>query len=245
MMDAVAEHERHNGPPAVRPQGEPVPAPRMQEPAPLDPEQVRQFQQFQQFQELMRRQGDALVPLPPPTRRPVWKRLLGSRLVRRLALLLVVVLGLFFAYDYYFGSDNDNRPASETGGGTNRTNDIQEHAPKRTVRQVYSHVAQDDPPFVCGQFEGGAERQFAANFGAASCEEAVHQLFAQIDKTQPGWRNTYAEPFSGAELAEDPVSGRAVVSSCPLTVSPRLGEFTLRRIEGNRWVITGHRTEGC
>jgi hypothetical protein len=238
MMEAVPEDEQYSGPPAVRPPSEP---------APVDPEQVRQFQQFQQFQELMRQQGDAPL-LPPAGKPPVWKRVLGSKAVRRLALLLIVVLGLYFAYDYYLGPE-ESKPASETGGGTNKTNVLHEKTPKRTVRQVYSHVAQNDAKdekqyeFVCGQFQDGAELQFAHNFETTTCKDAVAKLFAEIDKSKPGWRNDYAEPFPGAELAEVPTGDTARVDTCGLNLEPRLGVFTLRRIENDQWVIIGH--QGC
>jgi hypothetical protein len=236
MMDAVPDNEQQPGPPALRPPSEP---------APIDPEQVRQFQQFQQFQELMRQQGGGNPLLPPAKKDPLWLRILKGKLIRKLALLAAILLGLYFAYDYYFGNDNDQLPASMTGGGTNKTNVLHETTPKRTVRQVYSHVAQNDPPYVCGQFEGGAEARFAANVGAATCEEAVGKLHAQIDKAQPGWRNAYAEPFLVSELGEVPAGDTTVVSSCALTVRPRLGEFTLRKIENDQWVIVGHRPESC
>jgi hypothetical protein len=239
MMDVVREDEQQSGPPpALRPPGETPP---------VDPEQVRQFQQFQQFQELIRQHG--AIPLPPPPR-PLWKRVLTSRIVRRLALLAIVLFGLYFAYDYYFGDDSENLPASVTGGGTNRTTVLHETTPKRTVRQVYSHVAQNDRAsneyeFVCGQFENGAEQQFAENFGAANCQAAVAKLYGEIDKSVPGWRNAYAEPFPGAELAEVPNGTTTVVSSCEVATGPRLGEFTLRRIDNDQWVITAHRLENC
>ncbi|HET9141084.1 hypothetical protein [Actinophytocola sp.] len=235
----MRENEHQPGPPpALPPPGGPPP---------VDPEQVRQFQQFQQFQELMRQHG-GIPPAPAP--RPLWKRVLTSRTVRRLALLAIVLFGLYFAYDYYFGDDSENLPASVTGGGTNKTNVLHETTPKRTVRQVYSHIAQNDRApneyeFVCGQFENGAERQFAEDFGAPDCKAAVAKLHAQIDKSVPGWRNAYAEPFPGAELGEVPVGTVAVVSSCQVKFGPQLGEFTLRRIENDQWVITGHRPETC
>jgi hypothetical protein len=125
---------------------------------------------------------------------------------------------------------------------------LHEKTPKRTVRQVYSHVAQNDDKsgtqyeFVCGQFENGAEQQFARNFNAASCKDAVAQLFARIDKSRPGWRNAYAEPFTGAELGEDPGGDTATVDTCGLSLELRLGVFTLHRIENDQWVISGHET---
>src|SRR5262249_10311255 len=132
-------------------------------------------------------------------------------------------------------------PASQTGGGTDKTTQLHETTPKRTVRQVYSHIAQDDPPYVCGQFHDGAERKFAADSQAGSCEEAVHKLYAGIGKSQPGWKNTYAEAFPGAELAEEPADGAdTAVNTCALPDGQRLGVFTMHRIEKNQWVIIGH-----
>lgn len=249
MMYVVPEPEQRAGPPAVRPN----------EPAPIDPEQVRQFQQFQQFQELMRQHGGIPPGLTPPPPRPLWKRVLTSRAVRRLALLLIVVLGLYLAYDYYFGNHDEDKPASETGGGTNKTTQLNGNSPKQTVRLVYQHIAEwsknpkEQVAFVCGQFDNGAEQQFAEHFQAGSCEQVVGKLNGEIDKSKPGWVNTYAEPFTTAELGEVPTGERAVVSSCDVKsgVQPRLGEFTLQRVrdqnnkDTGQWVIVGHRLETC
>lgn len=243
MMEVVPDNEQQSGPPALRPQNEP---------APLDPEQVRQFQQFQQFQELMRQQGNLPAPLLPPARRPLWQRILGGKLVRRLILLAILLatipLWLPLAVTgvaAVFSTADEDRPASETGGGTNETNVLHEETPKRTIRQVYSHIAQNDRAaneyvFVCGQFQDGAELEFARNFGAASCQETVAKLHGEIDKSRPSWRNSYAEPFTGAELGEEPIAGTATVDTCELNLEPRLGVFTLRRINNDQWVITGH-----
>jgi hypothetical protein len=207
---------------------------------------VRQFQQFQQFQELMRQQGGALVPLLPPARKPLWRRILGSRLVRRLVLLLIVVLGLYFAYDYYFGSDNDNRPASETGGGLYHTNHILKDDPYDAVRQVYQRVADNTPAFACGVFTDEAAQQFAEHFNAADCPAAVAKLNAEVD-TAPGSKNAYAEPDFQGKLGQKPNESPITISSCELGVSagPRLGVFTVSRVEKEQWIITGHQRESC
>ncbi|HEU5469571.1 MAG TPA: hypothetical protein VFV67_02880 [Actinophytocola sp.] len=250
----MPDYEQRGRPPALRPN----------EPAPVDPEQVRQFQQFQQFQELIRQHGGVPPGAGPPPSKPLWKRVLTSKAVRKLALLLVVALGLLFAFDYYFGNKNDDLPASETGGGTNQTNKISARTPKEAVRLVYAHIAQFDKAnnadearreaaFVCGQFGSGKEQDFAKHFGAATCELAVAKLNGEIDKPpNTNWRNAYGDPFIGAR---DPVLSQteteAVVTSCTIQVRPRLGEFTLEQVRDQNgklngtWVIIGHRLETC
>lgn len=243
MMEVVPDKEEYGASPALRPPSEP---------APVDPEQLRQFQQFQQFQELMRQQGNGAPPLLPPARKPLWQRILGGKLVRRLILLAIVLatipLWLPLAVTgvaAVFSTGDDDRPASETGGGTNETNVLHEKTPKRTVRQVYSHIAQADRAdneyvFVCGQFQDGAEARFAHNFGAGTCQQVVAKLHGDIDKSRPSWRNSYAEPFTGAELGEEPIGDTATVDTCELSLQPRLGVFSLQRINNDQWVITGH-----
>jgi hypothetical protein len=266
MMEVVSDNEWHNAPPpAVRAPNEPVPGPRTPaaapEPVPIDPEAVRQFQQFQQFQELMRQQGDNAL-LPPPPKKPLWQRVLQRKLVRRLALLAILLVtaplwwnlllaGIVSLATHAFGSNEPPKPASETGGGTYHTNHILKDSPYEAVRQVYQRVADDDPTFACGVFSDGAAQEFANHAGAADCPAAVHQLFGQIDKSQP-YKNTWADDqglpltIGGIRLKSPPASvSRVEISSCEVTVSPRLGKFTIERVDRGQWLITQHQQESC
>jgi len=243
MMEAVADEQWHNAPPpAVRAPDEPVPAPRAPAPEPLDPEAVRQFQQFQQFQELMRQQGDtALLPPPPP--KPLWRKALASKALRRLAVLLIVVLGLYFAYQHYFGTPDD-LPASETGGHTFTDRTMLQTRPNQSVRMVYQRVAENVPDVACGQFTDEAARQFAADAGAADCPAAVAALHAQVT----GRKNDYAEPTFPEEWRNPPSNATVLeISSCKLEVTggPRLGWFRVEKTVRDQWIITQHRQETC
>jgi hypothetical protein len=244
MMEVVPvpDNEQQSGPPALRPPSEPA-APEPAAPPPLDPEQVRQFQQFQQFQELMRQQGGA-VQLPP-ARKPLWLRILRGKLIRKLALLAIVVLGLYFAYDYYFGNDDDNLPASETGGQTITDRTMLQTRPHETVKMVYHRVADGDLPVACGQFTDEAGRQFAAAFNAPSCGDAVARLHAQVT----GRKNDYAEPVFPADVRNVSLNTTVIeISSCRLQVTggPRLGWFKVEKTpHKGQWIITAHRTETC
>jgi hypothetical protein len=252
MMEDVSEDEWHNGPPpAVRVPNEPLPAPRAPAPEPIDPEVVRQFQQFQQFQELIR-QGDVL-PIPPAARKPLWRKVLGSKAVQRLAVLLIVIIGLYWAYQHFFGSNDEQLPASMTGGHSYENTTILAQSPHEAVRKVYQRVADDSPDFVCGQFNESAKRQFANDFdfAAGTCEEAVHQLNARIDKSHP-YKNTWADDqglpltINGIDLKNPPPDMSSIeISSCDVTVSPKLGWFKVERIARDQWIITQHRRESC
>jgi hypothetical protein len=249
MMEDVSEKEWHTGPPALRPPGDPVPyapseplpAPRAPLPAPIDPEAVRQFQQFQQFQELMRQQGD--VPLLAPPRKPLWRKALGSKTVRKLVLLLIVVIGLYVAYQHYFGS-SDDLPASETGGHTFTDRTMLQTRPNQSVRMVYQRVAENVPDVACGQFTNEAARQFAADFNEADCPAAVAALHAQVT----GRKNDYAEPTFPSDLRDPPGNASVLeISSCRLDVvgGPKLGWFKVERTVRDQWIITQHRQETC
>ena len=244
MMEDVSEDEWHTGPPpAVRAPNEPLPAQRSPAPAPapIDPEAVRQFQQFQQFQELMRQQGD--TPLLPPSRKPLWRRAIGSKSVRRLVLLLIVVLGLYWAYQHYFGT-NDDLPASETGGHTFKDRTLLQTRPNQSVRMVYQRVAENVPDVACGQFTDEASRQFAADVNAPDCPAAVAALHTQVT----GRKNDYAEPTFPSEVRNPPRDASVVeISSCRLEVTggPRLGWFKVEKVERDQWIITQHRQETC
>jgi hypothetical protein len=261
MMEAVAENEHQSGPPAIREPGEPLPAPRASqpEPAPIDPEAVRQFQQFQQFQELMRQQGDVAL-VPPPTRKSLVRRVFRNPFVRWpliivITVVILVLLGLLAAYlllQHFFGHNEEQGPASVVGGRsyTNRT--ILAGSPHEAVRKVYQRVADDSPEFVCGQFNSAAAQQFADDFQAGTCEDAVHQINARIDKTQKGYKNTWADyqglplTLGGMDLKNPPAGVTSVeISSCDVTVSPKLGAFKLQKVERDQWIIVEHRKETC
>lgn len=255
MMEDVPEHEQQGGPPpALQPP---------HEPAPLDPDQVRQFQQFQQFQELMRQQpAGAQLPLPvpgppPPPKPPLWQKALRSKLFRRLAVLAVIVLtapiwwsavltGIASLVTDVFGSHKDNRPASETGGGLYHTNHILKDNPYDAVRQVYERVADNSPDFACGVFSDEAAQQFAEHVNAPDCPNAIKMLNAQVDNA-PGSMNAYAEPDFHGKMGEKPSADSITISSCELgvTAGPRLGAFTVSRVDKGQWLITGHRRESC
>src|SRR5207302_7504697 len=96
MMEAVADNElepRQPGPP------EPVPS---AQPGPLDADQQRQFEEFRKFQEFQRYREET-GQLPPAPKKPLWQRLLRSKLLRALVILLLIILGLAWAYQHYFG----------------------------------------------------------------------------------------------------------------------------------------------
>lgn len=261
MMDAVGEHEQspkpsgqQSGPPAVRPSSEP---------APVDPElrrQFEQFQQFQQFQELQRRQGDqaqppaAWPPPAPPAKPPVWRRLLRSWPVRKLASvvvsLLVILLALYFAVDYFFGKENQNAPASQIGGQSDENRRQRRTQPDDIVRAVYWKIAENDAVVACVQFTDEAKRQFADNNadktgGAKTCEQAVPALRDLVTNA-----NQYYLPKFPPELlrrASDGVSP-IEISSCVLTVTggPKLGWFKVELTPHlGQWIITEHRKETC
>jgi len=259
MMEDVPENEWHTAPPAVRPTNNPVPAQRdpAAESPPLDPEQVRQFQQFQQFQELMK-QGGVPPTVLPPAKRPLWQRVLRSKPVRWLVILFLLLAtlpiwgplllaGLIYVWIHLFLSHEDNRPASETGGGTYHTNHILKDNPYDAVRQVYQRVADNSPDFACGVFTDEAAQQFANHVNAADCPAAIAKLNGEIDKSQPGWLNGYAEPDFHGRMGEVPSADTITISSCDLgvTAGPRLGAFTLNRVDKGQWLITGHQRESC
>lgn len=262
MMEDVSEDEWHNAPPpAVRMPTEPLPAPRAPVPEQIDPEAVRQFQQFQQFQELMRQQGGAPLVLPP-ARKPLWRKALGSGAVRWPVKVLAVVgivllvLGLvaYFAYQHFFGSEDKNLPASMVGGKSYENRTILAESPHEAVRKVYHRVADNSPDFACGQFTTAAAQQFKNDFDfqAGSCEDAVRELNARIDKSQKGYKNTWADyqglplDLDGVNLKSPPDSVTSVeISSCEVTVSPKLGWFKVQKVERGQWIITEHRRETC
>lgn len=222
---------------------------------------MRQFQQFQQFQELMRQQQEQGFPqgTPPPPgslqpwgqlpKRPLWQRFLRSKLFRRLVLLLIVIIGLYAAYQNFFGSSNDDQPAHVTGGRGTAGTVVFATNPYEAVRQVYHWIAQNhgnkDTDEVCLLFTDQARDKFATDLGYSDCQTAVHGLSAKV--TDP---NAYAESMPGGTPTEPPDIVR--ISSCQDAIDgrihggPALGVFTVQRIAGSKddqWRIVGHENE--
>ncbi|HVV14329.1 hypothetical protein [Amycolatopsis sp.] len=226
--------------------------------------QFQQFQQFQdylRFTEAQRQggQGGQLAPgqsggppmqppppgiiqttTPPPDPRP---RIRMPRFVKRAlasvlsALIFIAVLGIAgkLLYDHFFPSQDDDRPASETGGGTYHANKILSTEPYEAVRKVYQQIAQGRPDLACGYFDIPVQQKFATDLGYADCQQAVLDLKTQVTSV-----NDYAEslPSNVTENYGDTV----VVDSCRFTISggPALGVFTVTKVEKGQWLITGH-----
>jgi hypothetical protein len=235
------------------------------QPPPLDAEQLRQFQQFQQFQDYLRfteaqRQGGQVVPTqpgqppvpppphggaiqvapPPPSPRP---KLRMPRFVKRIlasvlsALIFLAVLGVAgkLLYDHFFPAQDDDRPASETGGGTYHANKILSTQPYEAVRKVYQQIAQGRPDLACGYFDTPVQDQFARDFQAADCRQAVLALKNQVRNV-----NDYAESISPQQY--DPSATTLTINSCDFSISggPALGVFTVTKVDKGQWLITGH-----
>ena len=92
----------------LEPRATPPPGP--PNPGPVDPQQLAQFEQFQQFQQFLKfqeTQGGAAPQLPPAKKR-LWKQILFSKGFRKLLLAIVVVIGIVWAYNHYFGPPPDD-----------------------------------------------------------------------------------------------------------------------------------------
>ncbi|MGW5053320.1 hypothetical protein [Actinokineospora sp. NPDC004072] len=209
----------------------------------FDAEQWRRFQEFQEFKRFEEAQGEQ--PGKRRAGKPLWRRLVFNRWVRRLALLLVLLLAASWAVDHYFGNPDEDLPASETGGGKTSRTVLFAGSPREAIRMIYNNVAQATLPDACTRFETEelAER-FADHFGAPDCPTAIRRLHEEVTNA-----SAYARPVFPAAVTLTPgPDGTVVISSCELQIKsgPRLGEFTLRVIPGSigdQWIISGHRKE--
>lgn len=259
--ERVAEQEPEKQPDEPGARGE---IERAQPVEPLDPEQLRQFQQFQQFQDYLRfteaqRQNGGLVPsqgappAPPPTSPPLvpappglpsprrkitaprWVKRLAGKLLSAVLLLIVLAIAGKLAYSYFFPGQDDNRPASETGGGTYHANKILSTQPYEAVRKVYAQIVQNRPDLACGYFDIPIQQKFATDLGYTDCLQAVHGLNTQVKLA-----NDYAEsiPSNVSSQSGDTVT----IDSCSFPVSggPALGVFVVSKVENGQWLITGH-----
>ncbi|GHF87746.1 hypothetical protein FHX82_000830 [Amycolatopsis bartoniae] len=239
----------------------PAEPPHVQSAPQLDPEQLRQFQQFQQFQDYLRYTeaqqrgqvvpGSGGPPVPPPggqvqvappapsprpkVRMPRFvKRILASVLS---ALIFLAVLGVAgkLLYDHFFPPQDDDRPASETGGGTYHANKILSTQPYEAVRKVYQQVAQGRPDLACGYFDIPVQQKFATDLGYADCQAAVLDLKTRVTNV-----NDYAESLPSYVSGQQGTT--ITIDSCAFGVSggPALGVFTVQQVDKGQWLITGH-----
>jgi hypothetical protein len=274
MMEPVAtnEHPREE-PPALPPDLVPgpgtAPPPAPRQPTEITPEQVRQFQEFQHFQQLMREAADQGMPPgnpppgllqpwgPPPPKQSLPKRLLKaavSKIITGLVVLAILVVAGYFAVDYFFGEDQNDRPAHETGGQKTTGNFILPDDPYEAVRKIYHQIANGNgvPEQVCLRFDDGGKK-FASDMGYDSCKAAVAGLHAQVTN-----RNAYAESMPPKKSTFNPMTHDEVrISSCQDNVrggikgGPALGAFTVKKIldsapgpgGGKQWIITDHENE--
>lgn len=235
MMGHVAEQDQHG----QQASGEP---PEGQPPA-VDSEQLRQFQQFQEFQrfqELQRQAGNEAVPTQPPKRRrrpPRWLRWLGMKVLGWLVFVLLTAIAAIWLINSLLGSDDEQLPASKTGGGKYHTNTILPTKPYETVRTLYDQIAkQAKPSYACGLFNDSARQEFVANLADRDCGKAIRDLGTQVDHA-----TDYAESIDTDIRRPIPVE-RVRISSCEFDISggPALGTFIVERVERGQWLIVGH-----
>ncbi|MFC5286032.1 hypothetical protein ACFPM7_03140 [Actinokineospora guangxiensis] len=244
MADDEQPDPAKPGPPPARPADVP-PAPPGQPPVvPGESYDAAQWERFRQFQEFQRFEKDNPPP-EPPRGKPLWKKILFNRWVRRLVLLLVLLAAAGWAFDHYFGDPDEDLPASQTGGGKATRTVLFAESPREAIRMIYNNVAQTTLPDACTRFETEelAER-FADHVGAPDCPTAIRRLNGEVTNA-----SAYARPYFPSAVDLTPgADGTVVVSSCALDIreGPRLGEFTLRVIPGsraNQWIISDHRKE--
>jgi hypothetical protein len=237
---------------------------------PLDEEQLRQFQQFQQFQDYLKfseaqREGGGelvsqpsaphqnwlpqpsggprgeLVPAGSPRRKaPTWLKRLGGKILGWIVALVIIGIALYWGYHKLFPSSaDDNRPAAETGGGTYHTNHVFSKQPYEAVRIVYQKIGQGLVDDACGRFDEATQQKFATDLGFGDCKLAVEGLAPQVNS-----KNAYAESMPSS--ISEPIPGNTfTISSCRFGIhgGPALGAFTVTKVDGGQWLITGHANE--
>ncbi|UQS22343.1 hypothetical protein L1857_05670 [Amycolatopsis thermalba] len=180
-----------------------------------------------------------LQPAPQPgpkIRAPKWAKRLAGKLLSALLFLIVLLVAGKLAYNHFFPTDDEDKPASETGGGQWRTNKIFSTQPYEAVRTVYAQIAQNRPDLACGSFDIPIQQKFAEDLGYADCQQAVFALKAQVTNV-----NNYAESIPSS-VSEPPPGDTLTIDSCrfPIQGGPALGTFTVQRVEKGQWLITGH-----
>ncbi len=247
-------------PPAVQPPAEP-------ELDPEQLRQFQQFQQFQDYLRFTQaQQGNQPAPVPNggvvsqqppsgppavppggelvPAKRPLpkaprWLKWLARKILGWIIAIVLLGIAATWAYNHFFPSrQDDDRPASETGGGQYHQYDSLPKSPYEAVRAIYDFVYRKDP-LACTRFTDAARQQFTADLHFASCEQAVQELGKQV--TDP-WAYGFSIPSAGKEgTPTSPIS----ISSCTYNPQggPALGTFMLTQVERGQWLIIGHQPD--
>lgn len=233
--------------------------------------QFQQFQDFLRFSETHGQNGASAMPgghlvpgqggppAPPPggplqlaspprppgprlkIRAPRWLRRLAGKLLSAFLLLVVLLIVGRLAYNHFFPSQDENLPASVTGGGTYHANKILSTEPYEAVRTVYDAIAQKDPnpedmvARACGRFREDIQQKFAVDLGFRDCHEAVLALHAQVTNV-----NDYAESIPSHVSGQQGDTVRVDSCAFPVSGGPALGVFTVTLVEKGQWLITGH-----
>ncbi|MBB5154714.1 hypothetical protein BJ970_002248 [Saccharopolyspora phatthalungensis] len=217
---------------------------------PAADEEFRQYQQFLEFQKFREWQqtqgGDVAVPptgAPPAAKpkTPWWKRalrLLRYKIVRRLIYLLLALLLIPYAIDYYFsGGSGSGDGGTGTGGGVPVDSvPVKSTNPQQAVRGVYNWLRGPDPERACDLFDPAGESGFAAAYQAPDCPTAARQVHDRI--SDPG---AYANPKFDHN-AVTIVGPEAQVLGCRMQVGggPLLGSFKLTQQPDGGWTISAY-----
>ncbi|HWC79440.1 MAG TPA: hypothetical protein VG756_05685 [Pseudonocardiaceae bacterium] len=172
---------------------------------------------------------------------PWWKKLLRSRLVHWVIVLIVLAAIGFFVVpavvNHYFGA----KPAPGGAGAAlpapkTESGELPK-SPNDTVGDLYLFVAGNNADNACFLFDTATAAHFATAFHAPTCPAAITALNKQAtDPTAYGYPNLSLLP----EARPGQVS--TTIDSCQFTVSggPRLGTFALTRQSDGGWEITGY-----
>lgn len=179
---------------------------------------------------------------------PLWKKILRSRWLAPLVVLIVLLLVGGWLYQRLLGDGGGNgegavMPPPQTAANAPA---IGGDTPTATVIGIYGFVAAGRPGDACAVFTDSGRRQFAADFGATSCQTAVDTLHRRV--TNPtAYSNSVV---SASDLGGNGDSYRKdtfTVSSCQaaITGGPSLGAFVLTRAPNRTWLVSGHHGEHC
>jgi hypothetical protein len=188
--------------------------------------------------------GYQLVPAER-RRAPKWVTWLGKKVIAwALAFIVLAVAGTWL-YNHFFPNDKgqDTSTFVQHGGGTYHTNRTLPTDPFEAVRAIYDSIGKPDAEQsridrVCLSMSEEARAQFAHDLGYADCATAVPALNKQVTGM-----TSYI--YSVHAISSMPIDGVMTIHSCWYDVQggPRLGSFTLTRVEMGQWLITGHANE--
>jgi hypothetical protein len=158
-----------------------------------------------------------------------------------IVILAVLGGGQYYLSNIFAPADTGSSGGSSGGTAPGAGQPLKGAAnPSYAVVSVYTAVAANEPDLVCHDVLGGIGGvHFAKDFGASSCDDAIHKAFAKVTD-----RNAYGGITVSPGAVHNTGSTAAKVYSCAMSITggASLGTFLLSDT-ANGWIVVDHQPD--